>query len=85
MDKSNIIPSGLRTQSGRRLLNTILGALLNKDLNIDVEAKGTIKDSAKDSIKDTTKKDDKSAVIAYNTYINRGRRSAGFRAFILVI
>ena len=76
MDKNNIIPSGLKTRNGKKLLNTILGTLLNKDF---------VKDSIKDFIKNTAKKDNKGAVITYNTYINKERRSVGFRAFILTI
>ena len=52
---------------------------------MDVEAKGIIKDFIEDFIKDTAKEDNKGIVIIYNTYVNRGKRSIGFRVFILVI
>ena len=52
---------------------------------MDVEAEGTIKDSVKDSIKDTVKKNNKGTATAYNTYVNKEKRSAGFKALILTI
>ena len=50
-----------------------------------MEAEGTVEDSVEDSIKDTIKEDNKGAATAYNTYINRERRSIRFKTFILVI
>ena len=50
-----------------------------------MEAKGTIEDFVEDFIEDTVKENDKGVVVIYNTYVNRGRRSIGFKAFILVI
>ena len=52
---------------------------------MDIETEGTIKDSVKDFIEDITKENDKDAAITYNTYINEGRCSIGFRVFILII
>ena len=53
-------------------MNAILGALLDKDFVADF-------------IEDIAKEDDKGVAVIYNTYINGGRCSIGFRAFILVI
>ena len=54
-----------------------------------MEAKGIIKDSVKDFVKDSTedtaKENNKGVTIVYNTYINKKKRSIGFRVFILVI
>ena len=52
---------------------------------MDVEAEGTAEDSAEDSTEDAAKEDNKGAATIYNTYINKGRRSIGFKVFILVI
>ena len=52
---------------------------------MDVEAEGIVKDFIEDSIEDTVKKNDKGITIIYNTYINKGRCSVRFKAFILVI
>ena len=46
-----------------------------------MEAEGTVKDSIKDAVKE----DDKGTATIYNTYVNGGKRSTGFRVFILVI
>ena len=50
-----------------------------------MEVKGIIEDFIEDFIEDAIKKDNKGTVIIYNTYINKGRCSIGFRVFILVI
>ena len=50
-----------------------------------METEGTVKDFVKDSIEDAVKENNKGATTAYNTYVNKGRYSVRFRAFILAI